>query len=353
MKMDLSARTWMPIVCDGLAIGAMAAAVGLGAAARAGEGAPPDYGFEWAIIGDPGNRPTNPDEVDGRDLQIGAVDYVFRMSRTEVSAGDWLEFVQAYDPYYTGSRADTAFTGQHIEAVTFNPALPAGWRLDSQRLPDFSTRMSWEYAARYCNWLHNDKRPEQEAFETGVYDTSTFTQNKDGSFNHQIDHSPEARFWIPTLDEWTKAAHWDPDKNGGEGGYWLYPTSSDDPPISGLPEEGGETNAGVPFTGDRAGFSLGQYPHVQSPWGLLDTSGGSAEFTSTSFSSGGFFGAFAQRGSREGFPPQDRDLIWSMSSVSLQFASGGFRLASVLPAPSSVLIVSILGLPLLWRHRHE
>lgn len=222
----------------------------------------PDYGFQWAVIGDPGNRATRPEEVPFEpELQIGAVGYEYRMAKTEVTIGQWLEFVNAYTPHYTGSLGDVGFTGFTI-----------GWVVDHWEAfepLDHPARMSWEHAARYCNWLTNGKATTREAFERGAYDTSTFTRNPDGSYNHQLAHDPDAMFWIPTWDEWVKAAHWDPAKNGGEGGYWLYPTTSDTAPISGPPGFG-ETNAGD------FGFltPVGSYPGTQSPWGLLDTSGG-------------------------------------------------------------------------------
>lgn len=40
-----------------------------------------------------------------------------------------------------------------------------------------------------------------------------------------------ARYWIPTENEWYKAAYYDPTKNGtGSPGYWAYPTRSDTMP---------------------------------------------------------------------------------------------------------------------------
>lgn len=128
-------------------------------------------------------------------------------------------------------------------------------------------------AARFANWLHNGKADEKAAFESGAYDTSTFYW--DDSYQHQVSHDPGTGFWIPTLDEFTKAAYWDPDKNGGEGGYSLNPDGGDETLIAALPQDGGETIGdalGDPnyFLGE---WDLGQYPHVQSPWGLRDVSG--------------------------------------------------------------------------------
>src|SRR5690606_36322403 len=138
--------------------------------------------------------------------------------------------------------------------------------------------MGWRYIARYCNWLHNGMPTgpdaEQWAFETGAYDTSTFTRNPDGSFNDQRERSPGARFFIPSWDEWVKAVYWDPERNEGEGGWRMYPYG-DTVPVPGDPDEGGQTNASLNDVGT---FDVGSYPDWTTPWGLLDASGGATEW---------------------------------------------------------------------------
>lgn len=235
-------------------------------------------GFEWVVVGDPGNRPVTeaeapffwPPHGGEKPLLAGSVAYPYRMSVFEVTNEQWLEFVNAYAPYNEGFFASFSFTGFYI----FYDSQAGVYRMDTgtDRWP---AEMSWRYAARYCNWLHNNKAPERWAFESGVYDTATFGEAPDGSFTDQITRSPGSRYWIPSLDEWVKAVHWDPDKDG-EGGYWLYPYGSDAPPSPGPPGNG-DTSAG--YDDDNFGFfwDAGSYPHARTPWGLLDASGGVRE----------------------------------------------------------------------------
>lgn len=237
------------------------------------------YGFDFVRITDPGNRDTNDDELPG--ARVGGVEYEYSMCVTEVTVAQHLEFVEAYFPLYvirTGNKvAFSDFTGPLIHAAFGQVSIVPGHQ------PDEPSEISWEYAARLLNWFHHGKVIEEWAFDTGAYDTSTFTQDHLGNWLHQEKHDPQARFWLPTRDEWMKAGFWDPTKNNGQGGYWQFPNRSDIEPRLGLPSQGGERNAGE----REHGFPLpvGSYAQVQSPWGLLDMSGGQTElFESVSFS---------------------------------------------------------------------
>ena len=161
--------------------------------------ADPDFGFEFVTIGDPGNRATLDEELGElvTNRHVGAVDYEYRIATLEVTVGQYFEFVQVYHPYYTANTgrpwAGSDFTGSGISVVG-----GTAW-IDDGVSPNRPAVMNWRYATRYINWLHNDRVNEEWAFETGVYDTSTYTQNDDGSWNFQEFHNPGARFWIPNL----------------------------------------------------------------------------------------------------------------------------------------------------------
>jgi formylglycine-generating enzyme required for sulfatase activity len=314
---------------------------------------PPSYGYEFVTVGDPGNRPSNASEDNfGLNRQLGAIDYTYRMARTEVTVAQWLEFVDAYAPYYEhpfgGSVALRTFRSDQINSFFFDPEPFPPLRISPGVDPNEAVTVGWEYAARYANWLHNDKNPEQWAFESGAYDTSTFGFDDEGYLTHQLEPSPGAKYWIPSRDEWIKAAHWDPNKNGpGEGGYWQYPTSTDTPTThSLLPEDGGERNAGPD---ELFPLPVGSFPHIQSPWGLLDAAGGQAEWTSTQANKNQAYGEGSEWG-RYYLPGSD-----STSPDRLGFAglggnvatnTTGFRLASAVPSPGPVvLLAGLLVIP--------
>lgn len=100
--------------------------------------------------------------------------YVYRMETTEVTKAQWFEFVNAYSTYYTGFVDDTIFTSS---GIIFNPLVDRYvLRAGEENTP--ASGVTWRFAARYVNGLNNSKAITREAFETGAYDTSTFTKKR-------------------------------------------------------------------------------------------------------------------------------------------------------------------------------
>jgi hypothetical protein len=306
---------------------------------------PPSYGLDFVRVGAAGNagyRPTGRGFPTGR-LEEGAVAYEYRIARTEMTVGHWYEFVSAYSPFHTGSPIATAFTGDYVYWNGSGYEYP-------QEIARWPIQVGFEYAARYCNWLHNGKVNEAWAFENGAYDTSTF-RTVDGVYQGQAAHNEGARFWIPTVDEWVKATYYDPNRFGeGQGGYWMYTNMSDERPIPGE-----TTNAGEEFDITMPG-DVGQFPNALSPWGLLDTSGGRREMTESAYDPGANTLYRVVRGSQVGSRLSfDEDLIVSESPMFATGSLAGFRIASSVPAPgtSMVVVLSAWASSLSRRRFHE
>lgn len=81
--------------------------------------------------------------------------------------------------------------------------------------------VSWQGAARFCNWLENGQG--RGSILTGAYDFST---NPSGWPSGSILKNPNANFRLPNANEWFKAAYHDPTK-AGTNKYWRYATRSD------------------------------------------------------------------------------------------------------------------------------
>lgn len=292
--------------------------------------APDANGFRWCTVGDPGNRPTTASDIPSNpDARIGSVGYEFRMSQTEVSNSQWLEFVRAYSPFYSGDPTASGFIGYNIIST------PSGYQSVPGR-EQYPAVMEWRMAARYCNWLTNGKGTSLESFESGAYDTSTFTINPNGTFNDQATHTPGAAYWIPTEDEWVKAVYWDSNRYGqNQGGYWRQPYMSDSPAISGLPSQGGQTNGGLRIGEDDNAINVGSYPLASTPWGLLDASGGASEWTEKMH-----FGRRDRqvRGSRAYSAAYSINDLLEISALSDPRSPYGVRIASMIPATGNLSI---------------
>jgi hypothetical protein len=121
----------------------------------------------------------------------------------------------------------------------------------------------------------------------------------------------------------------------------------------GLPENGGETIGDLlwqtnPGLGLGA-WDIGQYPHVQSPWGLTDVSAMVPTMTQTIlFGPGARLHAGGSLAGDTLYETWDRlDLDMGVSVLALDW--GSLRLASVVPGPGTVLICGIPALALLRR----
>lgn len=306
------------------------------------QGPPPDYDFDFVTIERPSNRAVTPEEAPGLfppftnpALPLGAVEHRYRIARTEVTTTQWLNFLNAYWPYYAGNPGGVTLTGRWITTTSAVPGQDPGYYIveGAEHRP---TDTSWQLSLTYCNWLHNDKRTDESAFATGAYDMSLLFRRDDGKWSVPSEHLAGARYWLPTLDEWTKAMYYDPDRYGlGVEGYWRYQHGSDTPPVPGFPWDGGETSAGIPFDAFGPYLDVGSYPDARSPWGLLDGSGSATEWTEDSF---------------DGFP------TWKGTSQFQQFhdyfdavdyiggsnpvlGGVGIRIASTIPSPPTALLL--------------
>jgi len=347
---------------------AVSTAVSLLASAQA---QPPEglHTFDWAVIGDPGNVAYDGEfdlssdfPEDRFSVGHGSVDYTYQMSKLEVTTGQWLDFVnrfatQSSNPisFLRGSSRGIVGSGP-FGNYALNPHVD-----NAEQLPVEVTFVS---SMMYANWLHNGTPDDINSLFHGAYQLD-FEPGENPTLEQvPLEHEPDAKFWIPTLDEWIKAAHYDPDHDGpGEGGYWRYNTTSDTAPVTGLPGEGG-TSAGLPNSPDEhdpdfvspTEIPLGAYPETMSPWGLLDTSGGNQEWTA------GLWPVLHQADNRllggsgplvDGTDNDEISLgfrIFSHGNVGFVLAGNGLRLASPIPTPSAIMVFAF-GIAVVHRSR--
>ena len=270
----------------------------------------------------------------------GAVAYNFKIAKNETTVSQYTEFLNAVakiDTYglYNTSMASVAIIAginRSGSSGSYTYSVVAG----SGNKP--ITYVSWFDAARFCNWMQNGQ-------PTGAQNASTTeggAYTLGGAMSGSINKNVGAKVWIPSEDEWYKAAYYDPSKGGaGIGGYWLYPTQSN--------TLGGNTigaaNSANYNDGDYVGLpgmvltDIGAYgTNSDSFYGTNDQGGNVYEWNDAVIAwarglRGGSWGYSGPGGSTVGLASTYRNTLGSPSSEGDYL---GFRVASVLPSPSVI-----------------
>ncbi len=284
----------------------------------------------------------------GLDAIVGGVGYEYQIGKYEVTAGEWRNFLNAVDP--TGENARGLYnpsmnTNGYGCQITWNEVLstydfsgrPSGAESDWVNRP--VNYVTWYAAARYTNWLTTGNT------ESGVYNTSTWEALAHDTAATTL--GVRVAYFIPTEDEWYKAAYYNP------AGvlYYDYPTSSNTPPTSEAPP-GGDNSANynwavaAPYVRN----IVGAYTSSDSPYGTFDQGGNVWEWNETSVS-------VSTHGIRGGWSGSPLNLLHadnrSYHFVPTHESYGiGLRVASItIPEPASALLLGFAGLLAVRRRR--
>jgi formylglycine-generating enzyme required for sulfatase activity len=272
-----------------------------------------DNAFEipFVTIGEPGNAP----DTTGDPNPAGSVAYEYRIGKYEVPE----EAVRK-------ANAASALAGA-----------PLGITLDSRGPQKPATSLSWFEAAQFVNWLNADKgAPPAYKFDTsGQFQLWTSADpgfNPSNPFRNQ-----QALYFLPSVDEWYKAAFYDPQ----QGLYWDYPTGSNDPPT---PVASG-TAPGTAVWNQTTGPADVQLAGGEESAGTVGMAGNVQEWNEgpTSLLLPSDNAPRAVRGADWGLAANGTGMS-SLSAVDLparlDFSPVGFRLASV-PEPAAAVLLWI------------
>ena len=281
----------------------------------------------------------------------GGVGYAYNIRKTEVTVGEYTEFLNAVADTDTHALYNTAMATDLNVAGISRDGVSGSYSYGVIGSPDKPvTYVSWGDAARFSNWLHNNQPTGQQdptTTERGAYtlDGAVTTAALNG-----VSRDADAQWVIPTENEWYKAAYHKND--GATGNYWDLATStdaapfSDQPPGSGAPTQSNTANFfkddssangyddGYAVTGSNSFVNsqnyltdVGAYTLSASPYGTFDQGGNVYEWNEAliSGSSRGIRGGSWSNSA--GFLPAS-DLNDGADPAN-EFKTVGFRVASI------------------------
>ena len=285
--------------------------------------------IDWVTVGDPGNAADT--------TTYGAVADSFRIMKFEFQNSQYAAFLNAVDPNGTNPNSvySASMGGNARGGISFTSDNASGSKYAIR--PNMGDKpvnsVSWWDAARVANWLQNGQGSGDT--ETGAYTLNNATSGTAPAVNSG------ATFYIPTEDQWYKAAFY---KGGStNAGYWDYATQSDSAPTAVTADSTGIGSAGS--TGNFANYNNAADWNSQngnvttvgsnggaSAYGAFDMSGNIIEWNDLTGVAG------SSRGRRGGSLISEYAFSLSSSSrlgvaASNDNSSVGFRLASPVATP--------------------
>lgn len=240
-----------------------------------GIGASATVQVETVAVSDPANLADTRYVASG----YGSVAYTYRISKYEVTAGQYTAFLNAVaqtDTYglYSSKMMDLtpAYIGCNI--VRTGESGSYSYSVASDRANRPVNYISYWDACRFANWLSNGQ-------PTGAQDASTtedggYTLNGyNGDDGRNIQRNSDWTWALASEDEWYKAAYY---KGGGiDAGYWDYATQSSSTPGRDRNDASGN-NANYFTTNYLMGSpywrtEVGDFQNSDSAYGTFDQSG--------------------------------------------------------------------------------
>jgi len=291
--------------------------------------------MQLVTVGDPGNA------ADTRySPNRGAVASTFSIGKYEVQNSEYAEFLNAVAATDTNALYSTAMATKGI--VRSGSAGSYTYAAVSARGNSPLQYITWARSLRFANWMHNGQ-------PTGAQNSTT---TEDGAYQVSLGtaavRKAGATWFVPSIDEWYKAAFYKGD--GTNAGYWSYAYQSDTAPLMraapgtfrtggsardgsavwGGPGSGGPTAVGSYNAGD----SVGRYGTYDQAGNLFEQPETLISNASLILGGGGPY--------NEGSAPHSASYNTNPWTDGLgEWEGKGFRMAAAtVPEPSSLLLLA-------------
>lgn len=256
-----------------LAVLALLGVLGLGSSATHAQ-----VTFDLTTVG----NINNPDDSTG----YGSVSYTYNIATKEVNLFQYAAFLNAVAATDTYGLYDTNMaTNANVAGITRSGTSGSYTYAVSGSGDRPVTYVNWFDAARFANWVANGQPTGGQTgatTENGAYTLNGATSGVSFTKNGINPNTLEATtYWIPSNDEWYKAAYYDPTKGGSN--YWMYPTQSDIAPGNTVGSGTNQANyyVGVYSVTQNANYESGQnylaaggaYSNSASYYGTYDQAG--------------------------------------------------------------------------------
>ena len=314
--------------------------------------------MDWVNVGHAGNA-----AYPGTGSLYGAVAYAYQIGKYEVTNAEYTSFLNAVDP--EGANANGIYNATMASDVrggityTAGAAVGAKYTIRTNMGDKPVNYVSWSDAARFTNWLHNGQG--SGSIETGAYTLSGVTG--------LITKNPGATVYLPSENEWYKAAYYDPTTGAGGGdNYWAYPTQSDTAPTAGTANITGDvSNSGVNvanygntvnWNGQDGNVTTVGSAGASNYYGTFDQGGNVFEWNDDVFlghSRGQRGGAWNGPWYALGFVDFLISSRQSFNNPQLEGSNDGFRVASVasvpVPEPTAFIPAMLICIGVLMRRK--
>ena len=222
----------------------------------------------WLPVAYPGNPPDNPANCFGTNC--GSVPYAYDISQYQVTNAQYTEFLNAMaasDPLGLYSPA----MGSDLRSGGVTRSVVSGSYTYAVK-PFFQNKpvnyVSFYSALRFANWMNNGQGAGDT--ETGSYTLLGGTPVPSNAAT--ITRNAEGNVFLPSENEWYKAAYFSP-----AGGYFAYPYGSNTPTT--CAQSGPLANTANCGNAVDQVTDVGSYTGAQSPVGAFDLGGNLKEWT--------------------------------------------------------------------------